>query len=812
MRILTVFFFLYLAGLHAIGRNLYHKRNIRIENARIALTFDGNTGTLIQLINKNTGDNYLKTPSGGNLFRLYMNTNKMAGLSAGPHNDPNGGYIIEAKDCFLKKHAVEQKDNITMLYLHIGAPDTLLHIEVKIVLEHDRDYFDCYLRTHNSGNTTGNVYASFPYFSGVSLGSRPETNLAVNMWDRGYPGIKAWQKNSGGVYGRDVSMQWQCAYEPSVDEGLAFIAMDTAFGNKILTCFPGGGMQALYFDRKDLRPGGSMEWPAARVAVFSGNWRKAAKLYKQWCDHYLTPRPVPQWYKNDVAIRSSAWIPNKEAVEQAKRNGNSNGFTSFRQLLNLYKGGYADCIEMAMWNEGVNLWPETYGPWMSSGFLDFRSDLGGRVAFEEGVKRVHQFGRKVAMYVAGYGIRTTSPLFKNDDWKNWAIVDNEKGEINFGYRGEKDTGIYGIFNCLGYKPWQDNIIRICTMLAKAGVDEIRLDEIGFPFKPCFNKAHHHNSPYDSHQWTREFLRRIREATDQINPDLVISTEFFMDYFHTCTNGALVMDCNGPELDAMKVALPDYMAMSYHAGAAEAIISGAIMSKTTAYRQDWAWAHVGIERPADYPSGPGISLPFYELYPSFADAFIHANPTERDPFAPADPKWAGHLWKADQYWILTGGHEDLTPLPSGEVEVLLPELPDTFRYAYAFDMTTLAMTPVKIERSDNKIAIRLRHSLNLVFFPSPVCPPLPMIEKITRRKKGQALAVSAKLFAPWNVAMLSKSSQTFQLNAPGFGVRRKNNGNAGFSFDIDISSGIEPNNYFLQVTGNCLPLKKWFAIE
>ncbi len=812
MRILIAFLCLYFIGFRAAGEPLHSPKNIRIENSLIILTFDGATGALTAMTNKKTGDSYLKTPKGGNLFRLYANTNRMANLSAGPHNNAAGGAIIEPADCVLKDHQVTKANQATTLQLHLVNRGQSFDIYLMVVLKEDKEYFDCFLKTENTGTVKGNVYASFPYFSGVELGKNKESNLAVNMWDRGYPGIKAWQQNSGGVYGRDVSMQWQCVYEPTLNEGLAFIAMDTAFSNKILTCFPGGGMQNLYFDKKDIEPGHSIEWPAARIAVFNGNWRTAAKLYKDWCDVNLKPRPVPAWYKNEVAIRGSAWIPTKEAVEQAKASGQPDRFTSFQKLTQLYRGGYADCIEMAMWNEEVNLWPDTYGPWMSSGLLDFRSDLGGKTAFEAGVKKVHQYGRKVAMYVAGYGIRTSSPLFKNEEWKDWAIVDNEEGKINFDYRGEKDSEIYGTFNCVGYKPWQDNIIRVCTMLAKAGIDEIRLDEIGFPFKPCFNKVHHHNSPYDSHLWTREFLRRIREAMDRINPELVISTEFFMDYFHTYTNGALVMDCSGADLDAMKVAMPGYLAMSYHAGAAEAMVTGAIMGKTAAYRQDWAWGHIGAERPPDYPSGPGVSLPYYELYPAFSEAFIHADPTDKDPYAPTDAKWAGHLWKANPYWILTGGHEDLTPLPSGEVEVLLPELPEKFRYAYAFDIKTLQMKPVKIERTNHKISIRLDQPLSLVFFPAPDCPSLPLIEAVQKVKQGQVLKANVRLFAPWNKRVLHKAAKNFQLKVPGFVSRtRKIKGDA-YSFEVDIPGDTEANNYLMQATGNCLALRKWFTVE
>ena len=46
--------------------------------------------------------------------------------------------------------------------------------------------------------------------------------------------------------------------------------------------------------------------------------------------------------------------------------------------------------------------------------------------------------------------------------------------------GEIVTGGYeeGFFCCHGYKPWQDNIVRVCRMLAETGIDEIRLDELG----------------------------------------------------------------------------------------------------------------------------------------------------------------------------------------------------------------------------------------------------------------------------------------------------------------------------------------------
>lgn len=790
------------------------ERSIGIENSKIALVFDKKTGVLTQLTNKITMDNYLKNPKGGNIFRLFVNTTSMPVLSAGPHNDNYGGSMIDPSTCVVEDFSYARKAEAGVLTLRIRPEKLSLNVVVTIVLPDTADFFDCRLAIANHSDTSYGVYASFPYFSGISLGQEPQTNLAVNMWDRGYPGIKAWEKNSGGLYGREVSMQWQCVYDTAIKEGLAFITMDTAFKNKILTCFAGGGMQSLYFDKEVIEQGTTGEWPAARVVVFNGNWRTAARDYHAWATKYLHFRPLAGRYTKDVAIRSSVWLPTKETVQKQKQMKNPQQVTSFRQLMKLYEGGYADCLEIAQWNEGVNLWPETYGPWMSSGFLDFRSDMGGRQAFEEGVKNVHRFGRKVAMYLAGYGIRTSSPLFKNSDWKNWAIM-NAKGDIDFDYRDytRKDGAIYGINACPGYKPWQDHIIGVCTMLAKAGVDEIRLDEIGFPFKPCFNPAHHHRSPYNCNLWMREFLRRIREAVDKINPQMVISTENFMDYFHTYTDGALVMDCSGKEIDAMKIAMPSYLPMSYHASSAEAAITGAIMSKLESHRQNWAWDNVGTERPDDYPSGEGVRLPWYELYPTFADALTKGDITEWDPLATNDSKWMGHLWKDSHYWVLTGGHDDATPLAASEIEVKLPELPQQVTYAFEYNVETLEMKEIVICRSDKGIFIKLHYPVSAVFFPLPSCPPLPVINSSEIAGSfPSTIAINVTLFAPWNPESERKNISSIAIRAPGFKVKKKSvNGNEVL-LDLDISASIKSNNYFFQVEGNCLPVKRWFLVK
>ncbi len=785
---------------------------VGLENEFVSISFDKDTGQLISLFNKKTGDENLKNQGAGNPFRLYLNPKSGPELIAGAHDQPYGGTIIDPSVCRLQSHTVTKNTDSQILDLVYDVMPTDIRIELKIELLDDLPQFDAHLAVVNQSNETLNVLTAFPYLTGVQLGEDPGTNLTVNMWDRGYPGIKAWERPLGGVYGKSVSMQWQTVYEPKLKQGVAFIAMDPDFSNKILSTFPFGGMASLYFDKRTIAPNNTSEWPSCRFLVYNGNWRTAARAYDQWFAQTVEVRTVPEWYREEIAIRSSTWFPSAETVMRNKQSSDTILFTSFKQLHSLFGSPifgnkYNDCMEFAMWNEGVNLWPETYGPWMSSGFIDFRSDLGGLEAFKKGLAQCHKYGRRVAMYVAAYGIRSNSPMME-DDWEKFAIK-KANGKPVMDYR--KGNEKFGAFNCPGYKPWQDYLIRICTMLAEAGVDEIRLDEFGFPFRPCFNEEHQHRSPYNANQWVRTCLKRIRENTDQINPDLFISTEFFMDFFHESTNGALVMDCSGDEIDAMKIALPEYLPLSYHASAPEAAITGAIISKIDNQRTNWAWAQVGTEKPEDYNKDVVVDLKWHELYPTLAEAVTYGEISEWDPVALNDPKWMGRLWQADNFWALTGGHVDATPLKTDSVIIKIPVLPDNIKLAYEFDLINLAMRRVDIDRSDDGIFVMLQSPVSAILFPTPSCPPLPIVnQEKASVDRGSEIKVSVSLFGPWRVNPSRLNVDDLKLYAPGFEVAHRDvNTERIFTIKTDLETPL--NKFYFLISGECLKMKRWFEV-
>ncbi|WP_345005108.1 hypothetical protein [Snuella lapsa] len=791
-------------------RTIDSETHIGLQNAFVKVTFKKKTGQIDSICNKSTQDNYIKNEKGGNIFRLFANTTSMPYLRAGAQDNAYGGILIDPHSCSINSYSVKEGKDLKTLEIVYIHENTQLQVTLKVELHNASGTFDTHLAVKNVGSKPVSVYTAFPYFTGICLGSDKNTNLTVNMWDRGYPGVKAWERPIGGIYGKDVSMQWQTVYEPVKKQGFAFIVQDKDFSNKVMSTFPEGGMASFYFDKKRIDAGKAQIWPSAKILAYNGNWRTAAKAYHAWFSGNIETRKVPNWYKEEVTTRSSTWFPDKKAVAKNMETGQENVFTSFEQLHGLFSkpifgNDINDCMEIAMWNEGVNRWPETYGPWMSSGFIDFRSDLGGLEAFKKGVETCHKYGRRVAMYVAAYGARKTSPMFEGD-WEKFAIK-NRNGKPVLDYR--QGDEIYGAFNCPGYKPWQDNLIRVCTMLAKAGVDEIRLDEFGFPFRPCYNEVHAHESPFNANKWMRDCLKRIREATDKINPDFFISTEFYMDYFHESTNGALIMDCSGSEIDAMKVAMPNYLPLSYHASAPEAAITGAIMSKTENQRRNWAWSKVGTEKPDDYNEDFVIDLRWHELHPTFANAVTYGDVTEWDPVAENDSKWMGHLWKSEAYWVLTGGHVDATPLKEDKVLVRLPELPENVKVAYEFNVETLEMNEVSIQHNDKGTYVALKSAVSAVLFPLPNCPALPIINQ--HIEQGQEVKITVSLFAPWQKDKQKTSLNNIECIAPGFHVEGDLDGDTRI-FTIPLTEMTPEGKFYYTVTGDCLKVKRWFEIN
>ena len=787
------------------------ERTISLANERVSLAFDRTTGALVSLRNLATGDEYLKQPGGdGNPFRCYLDTTRLPeavtrpawAAVGGKLEDAMGGTLVEPRTCTLVDSAFKRvgRAGVLTLTLRHGKPD--LELVLTVTLPDEGVTADWSLAVRNIGTAPHTVMAALPYLTGLCLGNDPKTNLGIRVFDRGLPGEPAWC-DSGGVYGYNVSMQWQSVYDVAANEGLAFIVMDPELRNKIIRRFPGGGMSALCFDPQPLAPGQELRCPPVRVVVHTGNWRVAAHHYRTWVQGALKLRKTPAWMA-EVDLRSSLWIAKPEAVAKAKATGHG-AITSFTGVpSHYYLKNQLDNIEWAMYWDGIRAHPEIFGPYSQDGIYEPRTDLGGAKALKETTQELRRIGRHTILYLGARRIVLASDLWKTHDHRTWMRFRDAKGKLH----GHPPPAVEA---CDGYVPWQDHLAAVCKrLLEQSGADGIRLDEFGRAFRPCFNPAHHHKSPYDGLQWTRQILRKVRAAMDEVNPDALLLTENFTDFYHESCDAALLMFYPGREIDAMRVAMPTYRALGYHPGAVETALNGEIANRTHARRGNFVWGGKtpGFPpKPEGYGDGAGPNLRWHELRATFREATWNGEVTDTDPVAPADPRWLGRLWKTRHYWLMVGGHEDASPL-GGPTQVTLPELPQGVVQAWEFDAATLKRRDAQLRRDGNGIHVTVTSAFGAVLLPLPTCPPLVDVDGLPALKPGQEAAVRLSPFAPWRTEPIAASGT---VSAPGLEVTPRKVALPG-PVRIKVPNHVEPGHYPLRVAGDCLPLKRWLKVE
>lgn len=769
--------------------------SLGISNGRLSITFDSETGALASLFNHERPDQYLKEPGGeGNLFQCILDRIP----------EP-----VDPARCSLSKSSFKRVMNGGVLTLALRSASGDLSFDLRVLARDGDNAVDCTFSVRNESSRRLSMTTSFPHLTGLQLGTTRDTNLGVSTSGFGCPGEPAWTDTGELPYGGwECSTQWQAIYDLPCNQTFGVIVMDPDVRSKSMRRFPPSGMSVRYIPSTVLEPGESHRYPAARFVIAEGNWRTVANRYREWFYKTFKPRKSPQWLRQ-VDMYVGPWIPSAAEVEKVKALPEDLGevrevvpgltysqgaFTSFRDIPRLYLCEQYDLKEWGQYNQGVVDHRDSYGPYMSDGTYYFRRDLGGAAAMREGVERLHGIGRRAIFYIAGFGLRKDSDLYRQSNMHDWVIMDSSGNVQERGY-------VQGVAMCPGSKLWQDHLAHTAKrILQESGADGIRLDEFG-AFIECHNPAHNHKTPYDYNQWMRELLRRVRTAMDEVNPEAILLTEQPTDYFLEYCDGAL-RSGGAPLHDilAMRIALPDYSCFSYDPGAVQSSLNGAILGTPLLYHDQERWVE---------PSGTS-SIPFYrwhELRATFVNAFLDGDISLIDPVAGGDPDMAIRLWKSKNYWLLVAGHTDGST-PENPTAIRLPELPKEIQSAYEIDARTLEIREAPLERGRNGIQVTVSSGSSAVLLPKLGCPSLVLAKGIPQTMKlGSAHEVELIAYALWIKGQVSARAT---VCVPGLSVAPDHLCVPG-RIRLTVPSHAENGYYPLYVSGECLPLKRWLHV-
>ena len=155
-------------------RNILTETTVGLENSKIALEFDRNSGTLVRIFNVETNGEYFKTSATkGNTFRIYANTTKKPSFiesgSAQPDEEQLGGKVVDPLDCKMINYHFYETDEGLSLILVSHSESSDLCFEVKISIQSADPSAKMQLTVKNISKKTMKIMTAFPYISGIGL-------------------------------------------------------------------------------------------------------------------------------------------------------------------------------------------------------------------------------------------------------------------------------------------------------------------------------------------------------------------------------------------------------------------------------------------------------------------------------------------------------------------------------------------------------------------------------------------------------------------------------------------------------------------
>ncbi len=550
------------APLLAAARPVRTGHEIGLENDVARLAFDSRTGQLLSLRNSRTNDEYLKDLRGnGGPFTLYSRFHSefliaSQGTPFRAHSDPAAIAGAVTAPPAMRVVSASHRRTTNGLALHLTCRDAgnLWEAELEVWLPDSDGASEWDLRITNRQPQPETLLTAFPDINGLRLGMG-EANMHTTLREGG--GIMpAWTK-AGGIHGdgNQMTMQWHALFDKTTGAHFGLITADPEIRNKWFR-IEKPRISVIYFPPDTLRPGASWQAPRTKILIGTGGWKPVARAYRDWFAGAFRLAVRPEW-ADRVDSYIGAWFAKKGGVLPP---GGCAGITqcldSFAQLPAAYLKFPADMHEYAFHSRGSARDSQVH----TDGDNVLREDLGGAPALEQGIAGVHQLGYRFAFYVEGYIVHQSSELARSGKALRWSVMHRDGG-------AQGNYTKHGFYHmCPGSVEWQDHLAEsVSRLIRETGADCVRLDSLGFYFLPCYNPAHHHESPFGYGRWIRELLDKVSRAARAANPDCLLTTEAPVDFYSPWFHGALHLNTNlGRELPLMRLALPGYRPYLYAA--------------------------------------------------------------------------------------------------------------------------------------------------------------------------------------------------------------------------------------------------------
>lgn len=497
-------------------------------------------------------------------------------------------YGAEDFDVEVIGHTEDNRGFVASLLL----PEHDLRATLEVALA-DSGQLRMYLAMANAGDTAIDFKTAFPQLGGLAISGNPADDYYMfPAWG----GIIASANTSlRTAYGENTAW-WQMIdlFSPDRGAGMALRCLDesglykapalrkgvmlvpeyvmTAIGSYMQpemywdsSLEPGDGTSLTFeYLRRTRAPGEGFTPPAAVVEVHPGDWHEAMKQYSRWAHTVWQWRPHPSELARRWNVVATGWGQSPLYGENGWR---TDFFEEGRDVLEMMS--WWDWSEVGPWNVPMDRLRDELGDgfyeryksyWVTNpatgqleyplnrGDYAYNEDWGGLPALRDYVQAHRDRDILPMFYMEGILCCDTTRTGQQFGEQYGVMNDLWTDPYNTGKTPEGYVGSYGSWNMCSDTAWwpeylAETVARVCRDTGVAGV---RLDEYGHRGYVCTSDKHQHLFAEPGHNaWLQAVSRAcglVREAMDEVDPKLVLTTEFpGYDHLARFLDGAIVYE-------------------------------------------------------------------------------------------------------------------------------------------------------------------------------------------------------------------------------------------------------------------------------
>ena len=523
---------------------MYHSR-VHFENDLLSLALDTRTGELMELIRKETGDNYIKSNLVACPPPFCLETESGARITAPPSseaaNDPQLAakitHQIAGNKQIIRVSYEKLMDQNRVIYhcpltytLTLTDHSSLIQTEIEFVP--DNMAVNSCLFPYLSGIWLGEDYADdillYPFNGGIRM-ENPITSLSAPKkqihwrWQDyhyiyNYKGMGL-SPDSLGYYTLDhaYSGPLSMAYLDLFDgkNGLYLGADPQKISGIISLVARTKGESDLGMNfaiRHRLPVAKEVHRLSGEILLHRGDWHEAADYYRTLTSR--NTRSCPEWFDQSSGLAAHYDF-------KYQNSGVVHHFADIPRLAEEAKEIGLDHLLFSGWHKDG----------FDNGFPQYYADdqLGNLEELKSGIRFAHNLGIKVSFYLnsrlANIKYQANSELIES------GCIRQKDGSLYIEQYGSKNLKFATM--CAASDAWQQHMKQSFAYVKEAGADGIYFDQIGMaPPLLCYAKDHHH--PVDD--WVTGCRQLISLAKEL---DLNIIIEGCSDLYGPMVGGQLI---------------------------------------------------------------------------------------------------------------------------------------------------------------------------------------------------------------------------------------------------------------------------------